>query len=50
MSNNEKAQNNIDHLATILLNVVRMNKPWRKDDLTQLSEYVRNSSMDKTLK
>lgn len=44
-----RCQENIDHLATVLLNVVKMNRPWRKEDLKHLADYVKTSSIDETL-
>lgn len=45
----KKCQENIDHLATVFLNVVKMNKPWRAEDLEHMGEFIKTSSIDPTL-
>ena len=35
----------LSHLATVLWNVVRMNGPWNKNDLLDISDYVAQSHM-----
>lgn len=45
----KRCQENIDHLATVFLNVVKMNKPWRAEDLEHMGEFIKTSSIDPTL-
>lgn len=41
---------NIDHLATVLWNVIRMNGSWRGKDLHDLYDYVEGADMDSDIK
>ena len=44
-TDNGTAQMTVDHLGAVILNVVRMNKPWKQEDLKQLGNYVKSSSI-----
>ena len=41
----KESEKTLAHLATVLWNVVRMNGPWNKNDLLDLSDYVAQSHM-----
>lgn len=45
----KRCQENIDHLATVFLNVVKMNRPWRTEDLKHMGDFIKTSSIDPTL-
>lgn len=45
-ADNATEQATVDHFATVILNVVRMNRPWRTEDLKQIADYVKTSSID----
>lgn len=48
-TDNVTPQATLDHLGTVILNVVRMNKPWKQEDLRHLADYVKASNIDLVL-
>lgn len=47
---NKIAQVTLDHFSTVILNCLKMDRPWSLKDIADICTYVTNSRIDETLK